>query len=475
MRTFTYSDAKSHKFWNIDLQGNQFTVTYGRIGSAGQTQTKAFKDAATAQKEHDKLVKEKLGKGYQETTPSAKAQPRSLREALEEALAANPDDLASHMAYADWLSEQADKADQARGELVRVQLALEDEKKPAKERKKLQQQEEKLLKAHARDWLGELAPHLLAPSNKEGAWGEPSYSFQFRRGWLDTLEATYFTLEFTRALAHAPEARLLRCLLLNEDHHEPPETYEAAGDPIPEGSYGPAPFALLRSPYLGNLRTLRFGEAVPDDERYFNSRMSGEPVIGLVKAMPRLEELYLLAQTVDTDQLFGLRTLTRLRVLQVYHMDHYPLQRLANNPAFANLTHLLCHPHVMREDEPYLRLPQLRAVVRSTVLTKLTHLRLRQGDWGDKGCDEVVASGALKRLKVLDLRNGRITDAGARVLAACPDLKNLEVLDLDRNCLTEEGVGALRATGVRVVARDQWVPTGDEGEDRQYLYEGDGE
>ena len=131
MRTFTYSDAKSHKFWNIDLQGNQFTVTYGRIGAAGQSQTKEFADAAKAQKEHDKLVKEKLAKGYVETTPSAQAPPRSLREALEEALAASPDDLASHMAYADWLSEQPAKADQARGEFVRVQLALEDEKKSA--------------------------------------------------------------------------------------------------------------------------------------------------------------------------------------------------------------------------------------------------------------------------------------------------------------------------------------------------------
>ena len=67
MRTFTYSDAKSHKFWNIELQGNAFTVTFGRIGTAGQMQTKEFADAAKAQKEHDKLVKEKLAKGYVET------------------------------------------------------------------------------------------------------------------------------------------------------------------------------------------------------------------------------------------------------------------------------------------------------------------------------------------------------------------------------------------------------------------------
>src|SRR5438132_733755 len=51
MRTFQYSDEKSHKFWNIELSGNDVTVTYGRVGSAGQTQTKTIKDAAAALKE----------------------------------------------------------------------------------------------------------------------------------------------------------------------------------------------------------------------------------------------------------------------------------------------------------------------------------------------------------------------------------------------------------------------------------------
>ncbi len=42
MRTFQYSDATSHKFWNIDVSGNSFTVTYGKVGAAGQTQTKSL-------------------------------------------------------------------------------------------------------------------------------------------------------------------------------------------------------------------------------------------------------------------------------------------------------------------------------------------------------------------------------------------------------------------------------------------------
>jgi hypothetical protein len=204
--------------------------------------------------------------------------------------------------------------------------------------------------------------------------------------------------------------------------------------------------------------------------------MDGRPAIALVKRMPRLEVLHLLTQGLDVSQLFGLRTLPHLRELLVYHMDHYPLHLLAKNPGFANLTHLLCHPHAIREDEPYIRLPQLRAVCRSAVLTRLTHLRLRMTDFGDKGCEEIVSSGILKHLEVLDLRNGNMTDAGAAILAACPEVKNLDLLDLDRNSLTRAGIRALKRAGVqKVVAREQWQPTGDEWEDREYLFEGDGE
>src|SRR5215475_8421289 len=105
MRTFEFTDDKSNKFWNIELQGKEFTVTFGRIGTKGQTQTKSFADAAKAQAAHDKLVAEKLGKGYVETTggkaaaPAAKAAPSPLQASLEQAILANPDDLAAHSAY----------------------------------------------------------------------------------------------------------------------------------------------------------------------------------------------------------------------------------------------------------------------------------------------------------------------------------------------------------------------------------------
>jgi predicted DNA-binding WGR domain protein len=65
-RRFEFSDDKSNKFWEIQLEGKSFTVKYGRIGTAGQTQTKNWPTEDKCKKEYDKLVDEKLGKGYEE-------------------------------------------------------------------------------------------------------------------------------------------------------------------------------------------------------------------------------------------------------------------------------------------------------------------------------------------------------------------------------------------------------------------------
>jgi predicted DNA-binding WGR domain protein len=73
VREFEYSDAKSFKFWKIELQGANVVTRYGRIGSDGQETSKSFGSAAEAQKNYDKLVAEKLSKGYMETTKTGKS------------------------------------------------------------------------------------------------------------------------------------------------------------------------------------------------------------------------------------------------------------------------------------------------------------------------------------------------------------------------------------------------------------------
>jgi predicted DNA-binding WGR domain protein len=71
MRHFEFRGGKSAKFWSIDLQGKKLTIRFGRIGTAGQTQTREFANETEASRAHDKLVIEKRAKGYLETTPGA--------------------------------------------------------------------------------------------------------------------------------------------------------------------------------------------------------------------------------------------------------------------------------------------------------------------------------------------------------------------------------------------------------------------
>lgn len=70
-----FSEGSSDKFWKIRLEGNSFTVHYGRVGTSGQSQTKSFTSDAEARKNYDKLVAEKLKKGYQRTGESVGALP----------------------------------------------------------------------------------------------------------------------------------------------------------------------------------------------------------------------------------------------------------------------------------------------------------------------------------------------------------------------------------------------------------------
>src|SRR5579862_3430702 len=65
-REFQLVEGASSKFWAIERNGSSFTLTWGRIGTTGQTQTKEFASDAEAGKQYEKLVAEKVKKGYGE-------------------------------------------------------------------------------------------------------------------------------------------------------------------------------------------------------------------------------------------------------------------------------------------------------------------------------------------------------------------------------------------------------------------------
>ncbi|KVT40082.1 WGR and DUF4132 domain-containing protein [Burkholderia ubonensis] len=71
MRRFELIEGNSSKFWEVEQDGSGLNIRWGRIGTAGQSQTKSFADDAKARAALDKLVKEKAGKGYAEVAVAA--------------------------------------------------------------------------------------------------------------------------------------------------------------------------------------------------------------------------------------------------------------------------------------------------------------------------------------------------------------------------------------------------------------------
>lgn len=61
-----YIDGNSDKFWQIEVNGSEYTVTYGRNGTSGVSQTKTLTDGEECLKVAEKLLNEKIKKGYSE-------------------------------------------------------------------------------------------------------------------------------------------------------------------------------------------------------------------------------------------------------------------------------------------------------------------------------------------------------------------------------------------------------------------------
>ena len=134
------------------------------------------------------------------------------RYALEAGLLADPDNLAAHAAYADWLIEH----DDPRGEFLRLQLALEADdvgkvvrRRPWNDDPRLRQAVKRLLP----QVLGRLLMHTeLAAGRKPGSG---TVAVRFHRGWIDELKIEKATPRILAAVATVPTL-LLRSLRITE-------------------------------------------------------------------------------------------------------------------------------------------------------------------------------------------------------------------------------------------------------------------
>jgi predicted DNA-binding WGR domain protein len=74
-REFSFVKGNSRKFWNIDRSENAVTVHSGRSGTSGRRHTREFASPHKAYAAYERMIAEKLGKGYRELPAQLKQTP----------------------------------------------------------------------------------------------------------------------------------------------------------------------------------------------------------------------------------------------------------------------------------------------------------------------------------------------------------------------------------------------------------------
>jgi uncharacterized protein (TIGR02996 family) len=355
-----------------------------------------------------------------------------MQKLFDKALYENFDDIATHSAYADWLIDQKDP----RGELMRVQLALENEQLPKKERNRLKKEEKELLSQMERELFNQLTK--LSEYERQYL----AKTIRFQRGWVVEIRSGVINPTIAESL-HSEPFRFLQSLRIGE------------------GGYDNEFKILKAAPFLPTLK--RFEVGLSPNKTY----VLGEQIADFLKPCKQLQYLELNAHRLKTKKLFT-HFFPELNSLEINCTTEYPLEVLSQNPSLTKLQRLSLFPHSGR-DESTLGIDHLRAIVESLYLKKIRNLIWNSSNIGDEGCQVLVESGFLKQLKILDLSYGRITDQGVRILISSPDFKQLLMIDLSENALTSKGIQALESTGVNYKGRSNQHAI----EDDYYLYAGD--
>ncbi len=442
MPRYELSEGTSNKFWEIELEGSSFTTRYGRIGTDGQSTTKDFKSPADAKKAYDKLVQEKVNKGYElvgdegdeggDEDDDGEAVEGASNRALEAAILEDPDKVEGYLVYADWLQTQ----DDPRGELMAVEAALAASPGDAK----LKARNEELLAEHAEALLGDLA---------EEEHFHPTWELGgIRAATISDPDEEYAELsgeaaaEMVSKLFKLPAARFLRELTVGvlEDEDGQPD-------------WSPIVAAIAKGDVPAALRLLR----ISCGEYQISWTQLGD--LGKTyKKLKRLEELHLKIGAMD----LGKIDLPELRVFEVV-TGGFTKENLASviSAKWPKLERLVLY----FGDDNYggnCEVDDLGPIFDGKGLGSVTTLGLSNAEFANDIAAAIPKAKILKQLKVLDLSKGTLDDDGARHLVEnAAALRHLDLLDVSKSYLTEEMLGRLAKVCRRVVGDSQGEPDGE--------------
>lgn len=73
-RRFEFIQGNQAKFWSVSRRGASLTVASGRIGGAAKSRTKQLADYMAAEQEFDRLIRDKLRRGYVEVVEASEVE-----------------------------------------------------------------------------------------------------------------------------------------------------------------------------------------------------------------------------------------------------------------------------------------------------------------------------------------------------------------------------------------------------------------
>ena len=234
------------------------------------------------------------------------------RDALERALVAEPDDLALHGAYADYLIEQGDP----RGEYIRLELAIAQKEEFGVRARAQYLAHAKLMTRHRAEWLGAL--DRVLPVANPGPFGHPDGRLRLRLGWLDELFMTAPSRELAEAVVACPVGHLLRRLTIETVTRASRRRFVAA---------------LALAPALASLREFAWTER--------GSPRHLTPLAAVLAAMPRLERLALRTPDIRAADLATLPPRLRELRLSGSHVGDAGVEALLAGPALDRLETLI--------------------------------------------------------------------------------------------------------------------------------------
>lgn len=353
----------------------------------------------------------------------------TTRAELEAAILADPDAREVYAVYADWLLEHGEPD----GELVAVQLALEDAPREAA----LLARERELLPARE-EQLGGLYSYAVKGSLCRPVW---------RRGLLYaiTMDADAYSTDnafIYRELVAAPIARFLRELSVT------PAT-AIGGRHTPDDAAIVDAIAALGVPAA--LRRLAFD---PLDFQLSWTRLTD--LSPIYPHLARLEELAIQAGDVT----LGRIDLPSLRSLEIVTggLRRHVLESISA-ASWPRLERLVLYLGTERYGGDC-TLADLAAILDGAVLPAgLRTLGLCNCELAGELAASLARSRILPRLAHLDLSHGTLDDAGARAILDHADaFRHLATLDLRNNYLTAATLGLLARLGPLVETSGQQLP-----------------